>query len=232
MEGEPSAAWGACRLSQLALWLLSAMSSEEEQGRDPRGAWVWIAVGCGGLLLSLMCLVPPLAWFTLRSESVPAPGPPPSDPTATPTPSAPTPGPSVPLPPPPGPVAPPITGGEAPRHIEAVVEEVSGLDDVSVGDTCSFDVTRHDRPDRTFWCNAQVRCGGQLLYGGAGAGFFDCTLYEQPERHVVGEDPRTTSQDGDAAMRLDTLRSTLTVRDDPRGRLGAFSLRGRVTSMR
>jgi hypothetical protein len=190
------------------------------EGRtDRRGTWVWIAVGCGGLLLSLLCIVPPVVWVIAHDDEpevadVPAPTP------------LPTPAPDPLLPPAPSP------GVTSPRHIEAVVEESTGLSAVSVGSTCSFDVTRQDRPDGTFWCNAQVRCAGQLLYGGPSAGFFDCTLYEQPERHVVGEDPNTTSTDRDAAMRLDTLSSVLTVRDDASGQLGAFSLRARVTSVR
>lgn len=194
---------------------------DAERRSDPRGTWTWIAVGCGGLALSLLCILPPALWLALRDDGEvvdpsPAPEPPPADPMPAPDPL---------LPPPPSP------GVTSARRVEAVVEESAGLSSVQVGATCSFEVTRQDRPDGTFWCNAQVRCGGQLLYGGAGAGFFDCTLYEQPQRHVVGEDPNTTSGDGDAAMRLDTLRSVLTVRDDASGRLGSFSVRARVTSV-
>jgi hypothetical protein len=116
--------------------------------------------------------------------------------------------------------------------VSAIVEQATGVPGLRAGTTCLFDVTRSDRPDGTFWCNAQVSCGGQLLYGGPGAGFFECTLYEQPERHVVGDDPDTTSADSDAAMHLDTLRNQLTVRDDASGRLGAFSVRARVTAVR
>jgi hypothetical protein len=116
--------------------------------------------------------------------------------------------------------------------VTAIVEEVRGLPSVPEGATCRFDVTRHPRADGTFWCNAQVRCAGELLYGGPRAGYFDCTLYEQPHRHVVGEDPNTTRLDRDSAMRLNTLEHELVVRDDASGRLGPFEVRARVTEVR
>lgn len=175
-----------------------------------------MAVGCGGFLLSVLCIVPPVLWLAKPEtvepslEVLPAPSEP-SDPSL--------------LPPRPPDV-------RRPHRVTARIEEVRGVPGLRRGATCSFDVTRHPRPDGTFWCNAQVTCGGQLVYGGTGAGYFECTLYDQPERHVVGEDPGTTSEDGDAAMRLDTLREELTVRDDARGRLGELTLRARVTRVR
>lgn len=208
-----------------------------EREDDPRRAWVWIAIGCGGLALSVLCILPPALWLGMSDEpeapSV-APAPPiapPAPPIAPPAPPLP-PSPSLPPPPSPSLPPPPSVGTTSPRRVSAIVEQVSGVPGLRSGSTCLFDVNRFDRPDGTFWCNAQVSCGGQLLYGGAGAGYFECTLYEQPERHVVGDDPDTTSADSDAAMRLDTLRGQLTVRDDASGRLGAFSVRARVTSIR
>ncbi len=213
----------------------------EPEPPDERGTWIWVAVGCGGLLLSALCIVPPALWLAFEDDDEPAPvtrvdptpvPAAPSSPTPVPAPAAPSPTPGLPTPAPtPAPTLPPppLTGTTSPRRITAIVEEVTGTIQARVGGTCSFDVTRHDQADGTFWCNAQVRCAGQLLYGGTNAGFFDCTLYEQPQRHVVGEDPNTTGRDRDAAMRLDTLRGILTVRDDASGQLGAFSLRARVT---
>ena len=119
------------------------------------------------------------------------------------------------------------------RTVTARIDTVQGarLSGLAAGSTCSFDVTQHSRTDGTFWCNAQIRCGGHLLYGGEDAGFFDCTLYEHPQRHVVGQDRNTTIRDSDAAMRVDTLRAELEVRDDASGRLGAFTVRGTVTGV-
>lgn len=196
---------------------------EPTGGDDPRTKWVWIAIGCGGFALSALCVLPPVVWLALEK----APGP-----VVWVTPPDPGPLPSWP-PSPSLPPSPPLLGSSTrPRRVEAIVESVTGLSSVAPGSRCEFDVSRHDRPDGTFWCNAQVICAGQLVYGGPSAGYFDCTLYEQPERHVVGEDPNTTRDDRDAAMRLDTLRRVLTVRDDSSGPHGAFHLRARVTSVR
>lgn len=196
---------------------------------DERRTWLWVAVGCGGLALAFLCILPPVVWL-LVAESSEGVAPVVTDPAVD------DPDPAVPAPPPPSsgfPEPPPSSpAGTSPRRVTAVVEEVTGAIAARVGTACAFDVTRHDRADGTFWCNAQVSCAGQLLYGGQGAGYFDCTLYERPQRHVVGEDPSTTQADGDAAMRLDTLGGLLTVRDDPTGRLGAFALRARVSDVR
>jgi hypothetical protein len=120
---------------------------------------------------------------------------------------------------------------DAPRRVVATVTSVTGAAPVSPGSACDFAVSRAPRGDGTFWCNAQVTCGGQLLYGGPNAGFFDCTLYDQPTRHVVGGEGNTTQHDGDAAMQLDTLQGILTVTDDAMGRFGAFSVTAAVQSV-
>jgi len=193
--------------------------------------WLGISLGCGCLLLLALFLVPP-AIFLLADEVPPQPEEPePLATTPTPPPQPPPTQPAA----PPGvpPNAPPPAGADAnSRTVNVSVTEVTGLSTVQVGTTCSFPVSRVTRPDGTFWCNAQIRCGAELLYGGGQAGYFDCTLYEQPQRHVFGEDRNTTRSDRDAAMRLDTLREELEVRDDATGRLGAFTVRARVTSVR
>jgi hypothetical protein len=194
-----------------------------DQPNQDRGPWLWVGVGCAVLFLGALCLIPPAVYFlVLRSTPSDDTGPivTPRDPALPPGPSVPGPGPALP-PPPPG-----------ARHIVAEVTEATGLSSVHPGSRCELDVTREDRSDGTFWCNAQVRCGGELLYGGPNAGYFDCTLYEQPQRHVVGQDFNTSSGDNDAAMRLDTLGSELEVSDDASGRLGAFLVRARVTELR
>jgi hypothetical protein len=195
----------------------------EAEPKDERGTWAKIAIGCGSLALLGLCVTPPMLWLAANADS--------GDDVAEgdPDPDAPVLSDPTPLPP----LPPPQAGA---RRVSAVVEEVTGsVPGVRAGTRCEFDVTREDRDDGTFWCNAQIRCGNQLLYGGQTrgrrSGFFDCTLYEQPERHVVGEDRDTTGQDADPAMRLDTLRGTLTIRDDARGRLGEFTVRARVTGV-
>ncbi len=207
--------------------------------------WLWVALGCGGLGLIGLCLVPPALLFLGASTEPPDPitvnpvtvepdrhataPDAPLDPVAPPgapaAPSAPAPQ-GTPAPPPP-----PRGNLTSTRTVAATVTEVTGLDRVRVGATCTFPVRQEPRRDGTFWCKAEIRCAGELLYGGGRAGYFDCTLYEQPQRHVVGEDRQTTSRDRDAAMRLDTLSEELEVRDDATGRLGPFTLRARVTSV-
>lgn len=212
---------------------------EDERGPDEgAGPGLWLLLGCGGLVLVGLCLIPPgvifFAWHAGEEAAGPVVTPvdpalePAPDPALDPAPRPP-PGPSLgsgPSNPPP-----PDPGATSARSVTVNITE-SNVSGVAVGSTCTFPITRHDRPDGTFWCRAEVRCGGRLLYGGGSAGYFDCTLYEQPQRHVVGQDLSTSAADMDAAFRIDTLRSELEIRDDARGRLGAFLVRGTVASVR
>ncbi|MCC6874029.1 MAG: hypothetical protein IT378_06950 [Sandaracinaceae bacterium] len=186
-----------------------------EPPKEKSSPWLWVGIGCGGLALLGLCLIPPIAYLTMgsseggslvdRDDTAPAPGPAPD-------------------------VAPPLPGTDS-RRVTVRVTRALNVPGARDGATCAFDVTRHDRSDGSFWCNAQIRCGDRLLYGGPTAGFFECTLYDQPQRHVVGHDVNTTSGDRDAAMSLDTLTGTLEVRDDATGVNGQFELQARVTSV-
>jgi hypothetical protein len=120
----------------------------------------------------------------------------------------------------------------APRQIEATVTASEGAAPVPIGTTCSFDVVPRPRAEGGYWCNAQIACGGRLLYGGAQAGFFDCTVYGAPSRDVVGRDARTTASDGDSSMEIDTAQRVITVSDDPTGTYGAYSVVARIDSVR
>jgi len=147
--------------------------------------------------------------------------------------------PPMPLPPPPvlpsPPIAPPGTlappGDLSSRLVHATVTAVSGDGaGIAVGASCDFNVEREDAPDGSFVCNAQVVCGGRLLYGGPGAGYFPCTLYAGPPRHVVGADLNTTTADHDGAMSLDT-HGTLELWDDATGPNGEFRVTATVLSV-
>lgn len=204
-----------------------------EKRSDSTWLLVGVGVGCGFVLLSVSCLALG-ALYTCSAPSTPEP-PMPTPPPVYPMPPTPMP-PTTMLPPPTSlvPPPPPPTGIDStdPRAITATVESVSGTPGVSVGQTCEFNVERRDRDDGSgFWCNAQVVCGGHLLYGGPTAGFFPCTLFEAPSRGVVGSDPNTTSQDQDAAMSLDTVQRHLEIWDDARGALGEFRVVARVDSV-
>lgn len=155
----------------------------------------------------------------------PAPPPvPPGGPLLPPPPIVP---PTIP-PAPPGALAP--ASDTAPRLVRATVTEASGSAGIAVGAMCEFHVERTDNSDSTFACNAQIVCGGRLLYGGPGAGFFPCTLYEGPPRHVVGADENSTSGDNDGAMRLDT-HGSLEIWDDSTGPNGEFRVVAHVDSV-
>jgi hypothetical protein len=189
--------------------------------------WLGVGVGCALLLLCTLCILGAAAAFLMRSQALvqgmqnppfePAPLPP-TDPTTSPT-----------QPPMVGPAQPAIpTMPSDLRHVRATITEVTGLSDVATGATCTAEVSRNDRADGTFWCNAQIRCGERLVYGGPDAGFFECVLYGGDQRDVVGSDQRTTSEDNDGAMSLNTVDGSFEVWDDATSTLGAFRIRARI----
>ena len=196
---------------------------------------VWVLVGCAGLLILGLCVLAGFgAWLFYGYREVSQLG----DPAPTPGPALPPdPGPALPpdpgpaLPPDPGPVLPPPPAmDQNPRTVTATVTATTGSAPVSVGTSCSFDVERHPRAEPPgFWCRAQIRCAGILVYGGSNAGYFPCELFDEPRRDVVGVDDSTTATDTDAAMSLDTREGTLTIRDDASGPYGAYSIEARVT---
>lgn len=195
-----------------------------------------LGVGCGGFLL--VACVASGVWLAATGAPVatgPGPSAPPPyvPPPYVPPPVSPPPylPPSPPTLPPPLPPPPGLAGDTAPRLVRATVTEVSGAAGVSVGALCEFNVERRENEAGGFWCNAQVVCGGRLLYGGAEAGYFPCVLHEGPPRDVVGEDTGTTSVDRDGAMRLDTRAGTLEVWDDATGASGEYRVAAHVDSV-
>lgn len=192
--------------------------------------WLGVGIGCALLLLCTLCILGAGAAFLMRSqelvqglqESPFEPTPPSTPPTQPPT-----------QPPIVGPAQPAIPGTPSVassdvRHVRATITEVTGLSDVAVGAACTAEVSRHDRDDGTFWCNAQIQCGTRLVYGGPDAGFFECVLYGGDQRDIVGSDQRTTSEDRDGAMSLNTVGGSFEVWDDAQGSLGAFRIRARI----
>lgn len=120
-------------------------------------------------------------------------------------------------------VAPPLT-------VRAEVTRATGSAGVQLGDACQFLVEQRPRDAHSFYCNAQVMCGGKLLYGGPERGFFPCRFYEGERRDVVGADPSTTRQDKDGAISLDTRSGVLRLWDDPTGPIGGFEVEAEVLS--
>lgn len=121
------------------------------------------------------------------------------------------------------PVAPPIS-------VRAEVTRTNKKELVRLGQACEFLVEQRQREQGSYYCNAQVVCGEKLLYGGADRGYFPCRFFEGARRDVVGNDPTTTRQDKDAAMRLDTRAGILHVWDDEAGVHGAFDIEAEIIS--
>lgn len=120
-------------------------------------------------------------------------------------------------------VAPPLT-------VRAEVTRVTGSAILQPGEICHFLVEQRPRDARSFYCNAQVMCGGKLLYGGPERGFFPCRFYAGERRDVVGADPSTTREDKDSALSLDTRSGVLRIWDDASGANGAFDVEAEVLS--
>ena len=117
----------------------------------------------------------------------------------------------------------------APLAVRAEVTRAGGAELVRLGETCEFLVEQRQRDDQnSLYCNAQITCGGKLLYGGPDRGYFTCRFDEGDAREVVGGDPTTTKQDQDAALHLDTRSGILHIWDDESGVHGAFDIEAEV----
>lgn len=195
---------------------------------------LYFAIGCAVFLVVGLCAASGLGvWYlTQRQEDVvtaPVPFEEPKPPPTQPPPTQPG-RPIVPGAPPGGPTLPPPPSvPTAPRIVNATVTAIDGSTPVNVGATCNFNVRRQPRPDLPigYWCNAQVVCGGKLLYGGPNSGYFPCTVGDSPPS-VVGSDTMTTAEDTDASIDLNTTAGTLTIRDDANGVHGTYTLTARI----
>ena len=189
--------------------------------------WLGVGVGCALLLLCTLCILGAGAAFLMRTQNLTTTNPfQPVDPP----PFEPTPPSTPPMVGPAQPAIPSTPSGDV-RHVRATITEVTGLTDLAVGTACTADITRHDRENGTFWCNAQIRCGERLVYGGADAGFFECVLYGGDQHDVVGSDQATTSTDNDGAMSLNTIGGSLEVWDDAQGALSEFRIRAQTNGV-
>lgn len=219
--------------------------SADGKSQTVRKGWLVALIALAMVSGSCLCFVPAGVYLAGevademdRGTLLPGPtDPPPTNPPPIPAPVSPT---ATPTNPPPPTTPPPTTGpaptnlpapptASEPRRITVHLDTVEGI--ALSAANCTFEVGRFNRRDGSFWCQAQVRCEQRLLYGGNEAGFFNCTLYEEPERHVVGSDAQTTREDGDAAFSIDTLRGTFSVHDDVSGTNGEFRVEGSVLTV-
>lgn len=221
-----------------------------EQGGGS-SVWLWVGIGCGGLLLIFACFGGIGAYFFLQAKEA-------SEEMAVAAREAEAryareaaeaeqrammereaalaqqgqgQGLGLPsMPPPPLPTGPRPTN-TSPITVTAQVTGVTGNPGVSPGTPCTFLVEQHDAAERPggYWCRANVMCGLTLLYGGGTAGYFPCTVTDSP-RSVVGRDSDTTQSDSDGSLDIDTRAGRLRVADDATGRLGAFSVDAQITS--
>jgi len=120
---------------------------------------------------------------------------------------------------------------QQPQQVRAEVTHVQGNPVVRPGDRCEFLIERRVRPNEPLYCNAQVVCGGRLLYGGPDRGYFACKLYDDERRDVVGSDANTTSADQDSAIHLNTREGVMRIWDDEHGPLGQFVVEAEVLSI-
>lgn len=118
-----------------------------------------------------------------------------------------------------------------PRQVRAEVTRVQGNPVVRAGDRCEFLIERRQRTADSFYCNAQVVCGGRLLYGGPDRGYFPCKIFDNERHDLVGSDPSTTGSDMDAAIHINTGEGVMRIWDDDQGELGAFSVEAEVLSV-
>lgn len=193
---------------------------EENRGNG----FLWALVGCGALLFLGLCVSAGFGVYVVmrRGASMPPMGQPAtSEPSGGSTPVPPVLPPVAPDKPPPtavAPVAPAVP--QDPITVDATITNVSGSLSGRVSRGCHFVV---DPPDDRGRCRTQITCDSVLVYGGPTAGYFPCR-FDSASRSVNGSDTETTSDDGDAAMTVDTGSRTLQIRDDATGPSGEFSL--------
>lgn len=116
-----------------------------------------------------------------------------------------------------------------PRQVRAEVTRVVGASQLRPGDMCEFLVERRLRGRDSFYCNAQVVCGGRLLFGGPERGFFTCRLEEGEHREVIGTDVST--EDGDPGFTINTALGVMRVWDDGKSGNPAFEVEAEVLAV-
>lgn len=93
---------------------------------------------------------------------------------------------------------------------EGSVAAVSGETKLTTGAECSVDV-RPARLHGDINCKVRVRCGGELIYGGSGAGFARCEV--QDGALVSASDTGSSLSDGDPVLKLDLAAGSAVVSD-------------------
>lgn len=108
------------------------------------------------------------------------------------------------------------------RHLHRVQVHATGLE---CGSECECSVrlaTPHQEDGR---CQARLWCGDELVFGDWSMGQFDCHVRDG---HVSGADTEASDGSMGTNPRFSIDGDTITASDEAVGRLGAFTLEGRV----
>ncbi len=175
-------------------------------GEAKRGnLWSWIGVGCGGLLflgVAGSCVGPAILGILMTEGFGGLGGGLPSvAPIGGPGGGGAHPG--LELPDAPGPIEPLEDTRErkvATAHFEVRVISAEFIAGVEEGTMCDLEVSHVRRNAEGFWCQAELSCAGQRLYGGSGQGYFECDWRPVPDGLIEGYDPDQTAVDGDPAI--------------------------------
>lgn len=194
----------------------------DSDGNSKGNGMIWVAAGCGGLLLLLLCVATGFGVFTIMDKRASMGGSAPmpmqsSDPSTGPM--MPSPGGSP--------------GATASVEVTATVTSSTGSRPAPEGAVCSFRVEHLPRSGGSgYWCRTQAVCGGQLLFGGPTAGYFNCDMTQDSSgTQILGADPDTTSADNDGSFAIDTNAGTVVIRDDSTSANGEYSLVAHISSV-
>ncbi len=177
------------------------MADEGKKG----SMWTGVAIGCGGLILLAIVgsCVGPSIFAMMMMDGLGGMGPMglgATNPTVAPGTAG------LELPPPPGPLMPVGNSGTAGLEVTKVftlaITEVTGVEGLAAGDECPFEVQRVPRGSGGYWCRTELRCADQVLYGGPGQGYFDCTFPDDPYQHLEAYDYGMQEEDGDPSFNI------------------------------
>jgi len=110
------------------------------------------------------------------------------------------------------------------RKLSGEVVSALGSAPVPPGTPCTVELGPGGGP---FGCRVQVRCGGQLLYGGEHLGFVKCRLQPRPDGPpaIVAQDPEGTATSGDPILDFQEARGEVLISDQGAAGLWALTIR-------
>ncbi len=127
----------------------------------------------------------------------------------------------------PAPALPPGPAAAPQLAVTLEVTSTSGSAPFSNGASCTFRI----EPSSELGCHGVLTCGEHHVYGGLTSGFFPCDWNVTPQGNaaMAGGDSRTTSDDTDGAMSINTGIGRLSFSDDQASAFGVYGFEARVT---